>query len=372
MAQYLSTFIISCIFTYLAEKQERKKKKGPFIFFAVIAVLSGTFLAGVRSSSVGTDVMTYGNYVFEAAHRSSSPVALFKIYNGIGIEPLYLLLNFLVSRFTDDPHWFYFVFQFILLSFVLLGSIQRDRDQAHTDAWLSMWVFYTLFYGFSLNGMRQSMAVAIIYYGTTYIYNKDLKKYLIFTLLAAGFHYTAIMFLLFYFLNNYLESSKKNVVFKDVFMTFILLIVSLGYQYVIQFASRFVPKYIRYLGGESYSFSLNPFLIRIPFLLMFIVFYRKYEKRENHTDYWIIMMMGDLLLAQLRAIMPALYRISYYFGISKLETYPRIQDIFTKKSKIIVNTVIVVLLGILWYYQIVVQGNEGVYPYTSDVFNWLN
>lgn len=372
MAQYLSTFIISCFFTYLAVMQKRKKQKGSFIFFAIIAIFSGAFLAGVRSSSVGTDVMTYGNYVFEAAHRSSSPIALFKAYNGIGIEPLYLLLNFVISRFTADTHWFYFIFQFILISFIFAGSIQRDQDQPHNDAWFSMWVFYTLFYGFSLNGMRQSMAIAIIYYATKYIYIKDFKKYLIFILLATGFHYTAIIFILFYFLNKYLESSQKNAVFKDIFMIFILLIVSFGYQYVIQFASRFIPKYLRYLGGENYSFSLNPFLIRVPFLLVFILFYTRYVKRDDHIDYWIIMMMGDLLLSQLRTIMPALYRISYYFGISKLEIYPRIQDVFTKKSKIIVNTLIVILLGVIWYYQIVVQGNEGVYPYTSDVFNWLN
>ena len=89
-------------------------------------------------------------------------------------------------------------------------------------------------------------------------------------------------------------------------------------------------------------------------------------------DFWIVLLVSDAVFSQLRSVTPALYRMSLYFGMIKIFAYPFLTRAFTIRSQKIVRIIITLSLLIIWYYQIVLQGNEDVYPYVSDVIWWLN
>ncbi len=367
MWQYLVSFAISSACAASAEYCIKHKKRYLFIFFAAMAILATAVLAGARSEKIGSDVLVYGNYVFNSA-RNLSLGELFVKYI-LTIEPLYLVLNFLVSRFTNDSHWLYFFVQLIINVFIFAEIV---RNMKHAKMWLSYWVFLTLFYGFCLNGMRQAVAMAVMLYGYRFIQERKLRNYIVCVVIAIGFHYVSVMYILLYWLYGFIYGDKKTKLDKKTIATIAILASVFLYESIIRLISNFVPKYIRYLGGTGFDFSLNPFLVRFPFILLTIFAYKRLKKKQEDIDYLLVMLIGDIAYAQLRSISPALYRISLLLGIYKIEAYPLLGNVFNKKSKMIVDIAIAIILGIIWYYQVVIQLNDTIYPYASDVIMWLN
>ena len=310
MWQYIVTFCISCMFASLANNFRRKRRNIGFIFFSVLAILCGSALAGVRASTVGTDVMTYGNYIFRLAESSDSPVNLF-VKQGSIIEPLYLLLNFVVSRFTRDVHWMYFILQFISLSLAYV-AIARNKDNDNIS--LSLMVYYLTFYAFSLNGLRQSVAMSLLLFAYQYIYEDNFRKFILVILIAAGFHYSAILFLALYFINQYISKSDNKKLTDAVIVLGFIASIFFS-QTIIRLFMIFVPKYERYITNARMAFSLNPFLVRIPLILIMIIFYKQYQKKDSRFDFWLVLLVGDAIFIELRSIMPALSRLSFYLAI---------------------------------------------------------
>ena len=75
---YIVTFFISTIFVYLGDKY-----KGNIIFSKVLliaGVLCVSILAGVRDLSIGTDIKTYGEWLFKG---SSSGISFFHLLKPI-------------------------------------------------------------------------------------------------------------------------------------------------------------------------------------------------------------------------------------------------------------------------------------------------
>ena len=118
--------------------------------------------------------------------------------------------------------------------------------------------------------------------------------------------------------------------------------------------------------------SINPLIVRFPFIFVFCVFYKRFAQRSSNKDFWITFLCADAIFSLLRGILPPLYRMSLYFGMVKIYSYPYITTIFGGNTKRLIKIILEIVLFILWYYQVVYQGNDGAYPYISDVFEWLN
>ncbi|HCF37877.1 MAG TPA: hypothetical protein DER56_02200, partial [Thermosipho africanus] len=57
-------------------------------------------------------------------------------------------------------------------------------------------------YAFMVNGVRQSVAIAIFFYATRYIYSKNFIKYSIFILLASSIHFSALLLFPIYLIDK--------------------------------------------------------------------------------------------------------------------------------------------------------------------------
>ena len=85
----------------------------PFFLITVfIALLIPSMLAGYRDYTIGTDVLVYGNYWFEMT-KGLDLQSYVQWATASSIGSLYALLNYTVSRFSENPHVFYFVLSFI-------------------------------------------------------------------------------------------------------------------------------------------------------------------------------------------------------------------------------------------------------------------
>ena len=76
-----------------------------------------------------------------------------------------------------------------------------------------------------------------------------------------------------------------------------------------------------YYDANAGGFTLNPIIVRLPFLILPIVLYRWYAKEEgaghrrftrSDADFWIVMILIEMATAQLRNINVPLYRCLLY------------------------------------------------------------
>jgi len=101
----------------------------------------------------------------------------------------------------------------IITSFIILLLFFREFKKYSPYIWLSVLMFITVgqFYT-SFNIIRQIIAVAIIFSGSKYLYERNLSKYIFIVLLASTFHKTSIIMILFYFILNFKFNINKLVI----------------------------------------------------------------------------------------------------------------------------------------------------------------
>lgn len=372
LAIYFLTFFSSFIFCAIAEENLKQNKKQIAVFFFVISVLIVSTLAGIRSYSIGTDITTYGNWMFYAARREANLITYLKGYPEIDL--LYSVLTFFVARFTNSPHWLYFIVGLLIYGFTMNGLIKYNGQISICVAWLC---FLFLFYGDTLNALRQSIAMAIVFWGFHFAIEKKYWKYFVVTGIALLFHNTAIISFGIFVI--YCLLLKRDTIYTRVIIVTGTLLLLIVYGELLQLLINLGilnDRFTRYVSS-GVGFQLNPFLLRLPILIIILIYYNRFSKAEygsvkklddvSESSFLIILLIIEIITAQMRAILPALYRISFYFGYYKIVAYGRLQKILVRNERVFIGGILVAYLIVLWVYQNVIQGNNEIYPFMSDV-----
>ena len=144
----------------------------------------------------------------------------------------------------------------------------------------------------------------------------------------------------------------------------------------------FNEKFARYLTTDLSLTSINPILIRIPFLIIILIFYhlfllerkniKGHEKNNIELEriigsFIILMIFFEIIIAEMRSVNVTLYRISLYFCMFRCIAMGRVVKVINNNNRLIVKISILLLLGIIWVYQNVYQGNNDIYPFTSQI-----
>lgn len=371
MVQYIIAFSFSTFFCGIANLAY-KKSRFLFILFSFFSILIVSILAGVRDESIGTDIQVYGNIVFNLAHPYDS---FFSYYNGVSsffkLEPLYMWLNYFVSRFSHENAMFYFVLSFITIILFYL-AINKLRDVINpTLAWIS---FLLIFYAHTLNIMRQSLATGFILLGFAFILKKSSKLGIIFLLLSFLCHYSsgvigAMLYMIYLLLNRFKSPSKAALIFVGG-----AILVVLGLNPLINIfltTGILADRYNFYTANvEGIGFSVFSFLLKLPIIALFV--WRLYGKlrKDRLAIFFFVILIFDFLFYQLRITNIAFSRISYYFYVFQIVSIPYlIHTIKIKMDRNIVMIVYVLYLIVVWYYQVVVAGVNDIYPYSSEILN---
>lgn len=376
---YFSFFFLSFISCFVGEHFSKTgNSKWLTRIFLALAVLVVSLLAGVRDLNVGTDIWTYGEWLFRAAARH--PQFRVFIKGNTDIDILYLVLTFLSGKFFSDSHWLYFFTGLLIYGFMLAGLWRYRRKISVSYAWL---LYLLTFYGDTLNAMRQCIAVSISFLALGLAFDKQYKKFVISIVVAILFHNSAIIalgiFVIWQFLNNHDSILSKMAI----------VVGSLGillyYGQIIQIlvSLRILNDRFSRYTTRGVGFQLNPILIRIPFIIIIMIFFHQfvmYKRKDadaldsrREGDFLVIMLILELLTAEMRAFISTFYRMSFYFGTYKMVAYSRMIKPFmgrgenSRLTRMLVYILVAVFLMVLWYYQNVVQGNNDIYPYTSTI-----
>lgn len=375
---YLSTFAVSIGLTACGEISYKKKNKIGYVVCLVLAVLLVTLLAGVRDTTVGTDGESYRWWVADAENYTSVFQAM---KMGRGTEPVYMALLYLAVQIFGSIQGLFFLTGLLTYAFAMAALACLREHIALSYGWAA---YLFLFYGNSLNQLRQALAMTVVLFALALLMRKKYFASVILLVLSVGIHNTAVLgigILLVYLVLKHWDTVQVKVV-----MVCGLIAAAVFYQPLFHLMEKLglpISRFVWYLNGGEGHFSLNPILVRLPFLLLALWFYREFaaeEQEENRSfvrsdaDFLLIMMVAELVTAEMRVISVDIYRISLYFGLIRCFLIGRIARVLERKAEQnsfwrIILAGIMALLVLIWIYQAVLKGNDEIIPYTSNLLH---
>ena len=347
MTVYITMIMLSMTSTIIAEKQQKNNKKIFFYLFSIIAILIPSVMAGIRDSGVGTDTKVYIDRVFLHICDSRDLSDVLNYNEIINIEPLYMFLNYYISRISTSLTFFYFCCSLIINTF-FYSSFFYYYKKEKIPLFLSYTIFLLLFFNKSLNMNRQMIAMAICFWATRFIYEKKALKYCASIIIGSMLHNSAIFFLpVYYYYYIAINENKKNIIIK-----FIIVTIILGTVFLLQPTINLLlglgvisRKYLNYISIYGYSNNINA-IEWIPKVFLLITIYllreplKKKTKYNNFLTYIFIIECVTFLFG-----INSMYaqRISYYFEVFLCLLLAQIVEMPKKKSEKELLLVIIIL-----------------------------
>lgn len=379
MLIYLLVFGDSIGLTVYGECLNKKGNRKGFYLCMIFAVLLVVLLAGLRAVPVGTDGPAYERWVYNAAECTSFAEARFV---GRSTELVYMLLVYLVAKSTGNVNVLFFITASLTYGMYMFGIVKLGKNISISYAWAA---YLFLCYGYSLNSLRQALAMTALV--LAFVLFRE-KKYVFsgIVVIAAVLCHNSAGLIAAGMLVVYCLLQKWDAWFLKVGILAATALAVFGYEPVFYQLNRvgILPdRFSGYVAGASFiHFSLNPILVRLPFFLLVLFFYRDYAKDGRNSgeitkadaDFLLVMMGMEMILSELRVISVPLYRICLYFGVFRCLGIGRLvyavnkSEKYKKWSKPLCAALIGMLV-VIWLYQVVLQGNDEIYPYTSEILH---
>lgn len=354
MAVYLLTLLLIYIVSTI---NSIKLTRLDFIFFIFLSTLSG-FRYGV-----GTDFFEYDRYFSLIEQGQVAPT-------DVG----YNYLGSLVSAAGLNSQALFFVFSVLTIGFIYFGLKYYMQDN-----YMVKHVLYIILIIFtfipSMNGIRQALAAAIMFYGTKYIIEKKPLKYFSLMILATLFHPSSLFFIIIYFIAN--KNFSRITLFAGIFISIIL--VNLGmitniFEFVLTYAGFLdIGGYIENYLYSSYnsrevSYGIVFYINVIVLLLVMIVKDRIIDKEKNLVAFNLFYLYILIYILSMDA--PMLTRMTYFFSIYMALVISRFPIIFEVKSRKVVKYTMICLYSLLFIYIILNgylnPGQTDFIPYKSN------
>lgn len=306
-----ATFFLFVLCSFIVPK-ELLNKYLLYIFLGIILVL----IAGFRNEQVVRDYVNYVTYFHEQDFLQVEPTFVLiskSIYLLIGPYPIYI---------------------FVL--FATLGvSLKLVAIKQLTSLWfLSLLIYSSNFFILhEMTQMRAGVASALLLLCIKPIYERDLKRFLLFSILGFLFHYSAIVILPLWFLGI---KARKNFLLFSIPVAYIIyfsginLITTIPIPVIQSKIS--IYQTLMELGDEE-SILINVFnFVFIGRIALFYFLLYKYELIVSYNKYAPILLKIyciSLLSYLVLAVMPPIAtRINELFAIVEIVLIPLIYYAF--------------------------------------------
>ncbi|MDT5555523.1 Uncharacterised protein [Streptococcus pneumoniae] len=352
---YIGTMLLSMlIITFIKYFRISKKWKEAVYFWGFIPLI----LIGALRAYVGIDYTTYSLDQIPAVLAGSQTVK-FELLDKLVVYIGYYLAN--------QQHYFYIfaIFHIILMWFLYKYIVQQSSNVMLSVFFLLTTVFFT----FSLSGIRQSIATAIVFYALKYIKQKKSLHYIIYLGIACLFHSSAVIYILF------LVLGKINI---NRFVGFALpMIASLFSFSGSEFVSRIILHlnfYSEYIGSRYYTGAYDKqhqlFTI-VMCLSVFLLYYIVPKKEWVNLKLYLNINFVLLLVAIIMPILPTPSRTIYMFVLVHVILIPKLISVIKDyRSKVIITMFFV--LGYFIFFSITVLQRNAyeTLPYHT-IFEYL-
>lgn len=391
MEIYLICFLVTIIAAFINEKIVKMKRRDIFLSMltGAMVILPPAIIAGLRDFSVGIDVNLYVKPVFDYASNVAFPYELFKISSISDIEPGFRIFAYIISRFTNNAHWFLFAISFLIGSCVYYSLLVLRQK---CSIMIGQVIYLLMFYHESYNLVRQYIAVSITLVAITFLIRKKIKLYFIFTVLAISFHTTAVLGLVCFLIYKYigeknieneivigrwnirtpkLRTDNRNNRIRIILLCLILLFIVVFFSKIIYSLIRLglvSTRYELYMSSEDTGSYFKP-----TFFYIFSYFFLFVKQNRRKETYWLALAVIDSFLYLLRWQMGYLHRVAVYFCIARIISFSKAfsnYKFFDNRSIHMedVSLIFSIISTVAYFYFNVVYWNIGnVIPYSSAI-----
>lgn len=337
---YFLCFLICVVLAYLSDKYHSKTILLLLIFFISSVV-------GLRGYEVGIDTISYVEKWEDVLHGKPA-------YIEFGFRFLMVLLQ----NITSNPTILLFVCALITYSCFIL-RLWDFREKASFT--LMVTLLFMLVFALSMNVMRQYCAIAIVFYGSRFLFEKKNFLFLVYVLLASTIHYSALLALCFFAVGilrwRTLKSRQKLLY---------LLLILLGLILATYMVPLFISEYGQYFENEKSDVGLLVWA-KLFFIIGSAMMSGLFRKKSiNNDDRYIIRVIFLLYLfgtalESLGYFFPFVYRVGFQFSIFGILYW---SFLFRNTKDISLNIIYIIALLLLLGVPFVINfEGQGVLPY---------
>lgn len=199
-------------------------------------------------------------------------ISLNHLFTKYSYEYGFLLFNWVIVNLTGS--WkLYIIICYAIIYFCSFRFIFNNSS----NIYISVILLITLgFYGFSLTGLRQTIAMSICIWSYEYIKKRNFIPFCVTMLLAFSFHKSAIVFFPLYFLGS-MKLRPFNFI---LIILFCLIIVSFSSIIMEYFNDVFDKSY----GREVFGSYIGRFINLIIYIIILIISYLAYLTDKNYFN----------------------------------------------------------------------------------------
>lgn len=199
---YVLTFAVTTLLLYLSSKCKGALKT----LLVATGLLIPCLIAGWRDETVGTDVLSYAKWMCIDAQNME--LVEFMINESAIANPGWNLFSWVAVNVTGGLPGYLFAIEALCIVPIYFGLHRMcpGYEWAGMLAWMNLW------YAFSLNGMRQCVAMGIIFYAMSFVLCRQPFRFSLALVVAYLFHQTAVVGVFIYpfaFLYRYSKSISK-------------------------------------------------------------------------------------------------------------------------------------------------------------------
>ncbi len=368
---YIFVFLLTGLLIYQSEYYKRKNKWVLGNIFAVLVILIVSIFAGIRDISVGTDVEYYVikhfNWVALFPNQMWKYIIYLVTYDEV--EPIYALVQYIGYSVFHSINFVLFMLSLITHIFIYFGLVKKAEQISISTAWL---IYCFLFYNTTLNIVRQSCAVAIIFYMVMCILEEKIsvKKYIILTVIALGFHRSSLLMaiILPLLIWSYNNKIKRNI---NYIIVFVLCLFPFFFKFIGSFISSLNSLPMKYQvffndinSGQS-SIMLDTIIYLLPTILFIYLAYK--QKTNVQIKFYLVMAFVSISCCVASNLM--ISRLSYYFIIFFCYSIPYSTKIISTRAngRQLYRFGMIGWFALMWYINIVNYGYGATYPYVLGI-----
>lgn len=350
--------VISILFP---KNKETGKEPKLFMFLSCITVM---LFVGLRSRYMGSaDTNNYAR-LFERLGNISFSQAVITPGQSIGDfifeEGGFTLYMWALAQLFNNAQPFIFISTAITTILVARFIYKNSEDE------LVSWIAYICLglMTFNMNGMRQSLAMAICLASYDFAKDKKFFKFFLTVFLAFLFHKTAFIFLLVYPLCNYKPSGAKNMVLGGLTGLFLIFSRQLAALYD-EWAGK------DYAAGESFDSGgevvVAIYLLLIALCVVYVCFF-KGKDSASVRNLGILLGVGFIFYFSRYISTQIFERLSYYYFYFSLLIFPKLSDLFDEDSKPLYKVIFIGLAIVLFLYRVSKGDFAGYTFFWNEVF----
>ncbi len=352
-------FIVIIIWNNLRYRVNSNNKFYALILIFFILFLMITF----RSMNVGTDYIHHYNSFILSHYLSFMDDLWIKVLFN---EPLWYGLFYIVNSFNFGMPVFWAVY-FCFLYFFLLKAIPSGISNL-----LVVSIFILSYFYYSSYNTSAQILAALLILCSVKEWNKCKKSEAVLYYIAAFLVHKSALFVLPFFVLNYISIPSKwyyigfVVSFFILFMGWDSLIFSKVNELLLLYdqASN-MSDYNRYFDMEKSGLNilgvLMNYVIIIANILLYIICHHKEKKMDIYSQWWGL----GIIIYILTFNYSWLFRLSYFFMMSMVIVIPEKINLFNKRK----CALAIIMLSFIYICKLY-GNNDGIVPY--EIIAMLN